>query len=82
MLIKCIGMLSFGAEKTNCFSRKADKHVYEEMKSQVLYHRAKFSKVTHRASYWKAKVLGICEGSTMKTNELHHEIELLKDQTF
>ena len=55
--------------------------MYEGMDSQVLDLRAKLSRVTHRASYWKAKVLGIREGSAMKTDKLHCQIELLKDQT-
>ena len=53
---------------------------YEGMESQVANLKAELIRVTHRASYWKSKVLCLKEGNAIKTKELHQEIEVLKER--
>ena len=53
---------------------------YEGMESQESNLKTELSRVTHRASYWKSKVLGLKEGNAIKTRELHQEIEVLKEK--
>ena len=53
----------------------------EQMESQVSELKAKLNRVTHRASYWKSKVLDLKERNAMKTKKLHQEIEVLKETT-
>ena len=52
---------------------------YKGMKPQIWELKSELSRVTHRASYWKSKVLGLKEGNSMQIKELYQEMKELKE---
>ena len=48
------------------------------METKLYKLRAELSRISHRASYWRAKTLDPREGNTEKSRALHQEIQLLK----
>ena len=50
------------------------------METKLSNLRAELSRISHRASYWRAKTLDLREGNTEKSRALHQEIQSLKEK--
>ena len=53
---------------------------FDGMETKLSKLRAELSRISHRASYWRAKTLDLREGNTEKSRALHQEIQSLKDK--